>query len=171
MLSPPSAHTQVQRSADAPRVFRGRTAGKRPAGFNAWPISTTRRLFVGLMRALLALLCFVGALAAEEDTAQAAQIAMCSELGESIAAPPPLYAAKDIRIQGCDSEEMEEWQVPEHGRLPSQLNTPERELEKSLVLPTEFVVASETSSARRSFDAEDSILEEHRARLQRPPRA
>lgn len=170
MLLTSSSQTQVQRHADAREVVdRSRENGG--SRFSPERKSATSRLLLSVLRALLLVLVFGAALLGKEGTAHAAHIAMCSELGESIAAPPPLYAAKDVRIQGCDAEEMEEWDVPDRGRIPPQLDIPQRELEKSLVLPAQIIVSCEPTSVRRSLEAEEYIQEEHRSRLQRPPRS
>ncbi len=133
------------------------------------PVRTAKLRFV---RWFLSLLTFCVALFSLSSSAQAAPIGMCSELGESIAAPPPLYAAKDIQLRGCESEEYEGWDVPASGRVPSGIDVPQQQLDKSFLLIGEMIIVRAPLPEDESTAPIDlSACEEHRRRLTRPPRS
>ncbi len=132
------------------------------------PVRTVKPRFI---RWLLTLLTFCIALFSLSSSAQAAPIGMCSELGESIAAPPPLYAAKDIQLRGCESEEYEGWDVPASGRIPSGIDVPQQQLDKSFLLIGELIIVrAPLPEDESTAPIELSACEEHRGRLARPPR-
>lgn len=133
--------------------------------------SSPRAHGLRFVRWLFSALAFCLALFSLGSTAQAAPIGMCSELGESIAAPPPLYAAKDIQLHGCETEEYEGWDVPGSGRVPSGIDVPQEQPEKSFLLTGELIlIGAPLLEDASTAPIHLSPTEEHRGRLSRPPR-
>jgi len=121
------------------------------------------------MKWLTAVLAFGLVWIGAPSEADAAPIGMCSELGESIAAPPPLYAASDAEMRACDPAPEDTLQTHDDGQRPTRVAQPETNGEQYVVFEETFHLRKSRTVAHSTAPLSYPMTEEHRAANERPP--